>query len=135
MRYVAAASPAFMARHFAAGVDAAALARAPSLVFSPKDELQDRWVQRHFGHPVELPRHTLPSPQAFLTAALAGMGWGLQIESQAVPHLADGSLVELLPGNPLDVPLYWQHARVASALLDGLSRAMVEAAGRALLSR
>lgn len=135
MRYVAAASPAFMARHFSAGVDAAALGQAPSLVFSPKDELQDRWVQRQFGHPVELPRHTLPSPQAFLTAALAGMGWGLQIESQAAPHLADGSLVELLPGTPLDVPLYWQHARVASGLLEGLSRAMVVAAGRTLLSR
>ena len=63
------------------------------------------------------------------------MGWGLQIESQAAPHLADGSLVELLPGTPLDVPLYWQHARVASGLLEGLSRAMAAAAGRALLSR
>jgi LysR family transcriptional regulator (chromosome initiation inhibitor) len=132
MRYVAAASPAFMARHFPGGVTAEALATAPSLVFSPKDELQDRWVQRQFGRPVELPRHTLPSPQAFLTAALAGMGWGLQIQSQAAPHLADGGLVELRPDTPLDVPLYWQHARVASGLLDGLSRAVTAAAGRAL---
>ncbi|HMW24528.1 MAG TPA: LysR family transcriptional regulator [Burkholderiaceae bacterium] len=109
-----------------------ALAQAPSLIFSPKDELQDRWVQRQFGHPVALPRHTLPSPQAFLTASLAGMGWGLQIESQAAPHLADGRLVDLRPGTPLDVPLYWQHARVASGLLEGLSRAMLDAAQRVL---
>ena len=34
------------------------------------------------------------------------------------------SLVELVPGTPLDVPLYWQHARAASALLDGLGRVM-----------
>lgn len=132
MRYVAAASPVFMARHFPAGVDADALARAPSLVFSPKDELQERWVQRHCGRPVRLPCHTLPSTQAFLTAALAGMGWGLQIEALVRPHLADGSLVELVPGTPLDVPLYWQHARVASGLLEGLSRAMTRAARQAL---
>ena len=42
MRYRATASPAFMARHFADGVTAGTLARAPSLVFSPKDELQAR---------------------------------------------------------------------------------------------
>jgi LysR family transcriptional regulator (chromosome initiation inhibitor) len=40
MRYLAAASPAFVARHFADGVGAASLAQAPSLVFNTKDELQ-----------------------------------------------------------------------------------------------
>ena len=48
-------------------------------------------------------------------------------------HLQDGSLVELVPQTALDVPLYWQHARVASALLDGLSRVIQDAAARALL--
>jgi LysR family transcriptional regulator (chromosome initiation inhibitor) len=78
MRYIAAASPAFMARHFAGGVGAGSLAQAPSLVFNTKDELQARWVRRLCHRHVELPRHTLPSPQAFVTAAVAGMGWGLQ---------------------------------------------------------
>jgi LysR family transcriptional regulator, chromosome initiation inhibitor len=31
------------------------------------------------------------------------------------------------------VPLYWQHARAASTLLDGLSREVAVAAARALL--
>lgn len=42
MRYRATASPAFMARHFANGATAGTLACVPSLVFSPKDELQAR---------------------------------------------------------------------------------------------
>ena len=132
MRYVAAASPAFVKRHFAAGVGAGTLARAPSLVFNTKDELQDRWVRRQCPRHVELPRHTLPSPQAFVTAAVAGMGWGLQPLALVAPLLADGTLVELVPGTPLDVPLHWQHARAASALLDGLGREVAAAARAAL---
>ena len=81
---------------------------------------------------MELPRHTLPSSQAFVTAALAGMGWGLQPEALIAPHLADGTLVELVPGQALDVPLHWQTARAASGLLDGLTRQMLAAARDAL---
>lgn len=132
MRYVAAASPAFVARHFAGGVGAGGLAQAPSLVFNTKDELQARWVRRLCHRHVELPRHTLPSPQAFVTAAVVGMGWGMQPHALIASHLQDGSLVELVPNTPLDVPLYWQHARAASALLDGLSRRVATAADRAL---
>ncbi|WP_425257776.1 LysR family transcriptional regulator ArgP [Rubrivivax sp. RP6-9] len=133
MRYLAAASPAFVARHFAGGVGAGSLAQAPSLVFNTKDDLQARWVQRLCHRHVELPRHTLPSSQAFVTAAVAGMGWGLQPLSLVAEHLRAGTLVELVPGTALDVPLHWQHARAASAWLDGLSRAVLAAAGRALL--
>lgn len=133
MRYVAAASPDFMARHFADGVGAGSLARAPSLVFNAKDGLQIQWAQRLCHRYVELPRHILPSAQAFITATVAGMGWGLHPLALITPHLKDGSLVELVPKTPLDVPLYWQHARAASALLDGLTRQLVAAARKALL--
>lgn len=132
MRYRAAASPDFVRRHFAAGVGAGSLARAPSLVFNTKDELQLRWARRLCHRHVELPRHTLPSPQAFVAAAVAGMGWGLHPQALIAPWLADGSLVELVPGTPLDVPLHWQHARAAASLVDGLSREVLAAARAAL---
>jgi LysR family transcriptional regulator (chromosome initiation inhibitor) len=132
MRYLAAASPAFVERHFASGVGAGSLARAPSLLFGTKDELQTRWVRRLCHRHVELPRHMLTSPQAFVTAAVAGMGWGLHPQALAAPHLHDGTLVELVPDGPLDVPLFWQHARAASTLLDGLTRRVVAAALAAL---
>ncbi|MFC0135908.1 ArgP/LysG family DNA-binding transcriptional regulator [Massilia eurypsychrophila] len=133
MRYLAAASPAFVQRYFAEGVGAATLARAPSLVFSPKDALQARWVQRLCHRHVEIPRHTLPSPQAFVGAAVAGMGWGLHARPLVAQHLEDGSLVELVPGTPLDIALHWQHARAAAGLLDRLSRAVLAGARAALI--
>ncbi|MCF8169120.1 MAG: LysR family transcriptional regulator ArgP [Rhodoferax sp.] len=135
MRYLAAASPEFVQRYFAHGVGASALAQAPSLVFNTKDELQSRWVQRLCHRHIELPRHTLPSPQTFVAASVAGMGWGLHPQSLISYQLKDGSLVELVPNVPLDVPLYWQQARAASSLLDGLTREVVAAAGLALMQR
>jgi len=135
MRYVAAASPAYVARHFAIGVGAGSLAQAPSLVFNTKDDLQARWVRRLCHRDVELPRHAVPSAHAFVAAALAGMGWGLHPQELIAPHLAQGSLVELVPDSPLDVPLYWQHARAATSLMDGLSREVLAAAARALRPR
>ena len=128
MRYIAAASPAFWARHFQGGVTPGSLALAPSLVFNNKDALQARWVRRLCHRHVDLPQHTLPSSQAFVTAALAGMGWGLHPQDLIAPLLADGTLIALVPDTPLDVPLYWQETRVASALLDGLSRVVQQAA-------
>jgi LysR family transcriptional regulator (chromosome initiation inhibitor) len=134
MRYLATASPRFVAEHFAEGVGAGSLARAPSLQFNTKDELQSRWVRRLCHRHVELPRHSLPSSHAFVIAAVAGMGWGLQPESMIRAQLKSGALVELVPDSPLDVPLHWQQARVASSLLDGLTRHVVSAARSALLN-
>ena len=133
MRYRAAASPTFVARHFAGGVGAGSLVQAPSLVFNSKDELQARWVRRLCHRDVDLPRHSLPSAQAFVTAAVAGMGWGLHPQALIAPQLKTGALVELVPHTPLDVALYWQHARAASTLLEPLAREVLAAAKRALL--
>lgn len=132
MRYVAAASPAFVARHFAGGVGAGTLAVAPSLVFNSKDELQSQWARTLCHRHVELPRHTLPSTHAFVAAAVAGMGWGMQPEIMIEQQLRDGTLVALVPDTPLDVLLHWQYARAASALLDSLGRAIAAAAQAAL---
>ncbi|MFM2087594.1 MAG: hypothetical protein RLZZ237_2463 [Pseudomonadota bacterium] len=134
MRYIAAASPAFMQRYFSEGIDASSLALAPSLVFNLKDTLQERWVRRLCHRHVDLPRHMLPSPQAFATAALAGMGWGLHPQALIAPHLAAGTLVALLPDSALDVPLYWHTARASPGLLEKLSQAIVTAAHAALLA-
>lgn len=133
MRYLATASPAFMKCHFGDGVGAGSLARAPSLVFNSKDELQTRWAHRLCHRHVELPRHILPSPQAFVTATVAGMGWGLHPQALIAPHLEDGSLIELVPDTPLDVPLHWQYARSASSLLDVFTRQILAAAHSALM--
>jgi LysR family transcriptional regulator (chromosome initiation inhibitor) len=128
LRYLATASPAFVARWFPQGLSAAALAQAPSLVFDHKDRLQEDWVQRLLRRPLTLPAHRLPSPQAFVAASLAGVGWGLNPEALVRNHLAAGRLVELQPGRPLDVALHWQVAQLPMAPLQTLTRHVTEAA-------
>jgi LysR family transcriptional regulator (chromosome initiation inhibitor) len=128
MHYVAAASPAFVRRHFAQGVGARTLAIAPSLVFDRKDRLQARWVRRICHRNVETPRHWVPSPNAFVEAARAGMGWGMHPASMVADAIREGTLVELVPGSTLPVPLYWQQARAAPQLLKKLGAAVRAAA-------
>jgi len=53
--------------------------------------------------------------------------------SLAAPHLEAGRLIELRTGAPLDVPLYWQQARLGARLLDALAREVRAAARRGLL--
>jgi len=133
LRYCATASPAFAARWFPAGVTAEAAARAPSLVFDHKDRLQEDWMRRVLRRDVLLPAHRLPSTQAFVSAAVAGVGWGMNPQALVREHLAAGRLVELLPDRPLDVPLYWQVASLASPVLDALTQSVLKVSATTLL--
>jgi LysR family transcriptional regulator, chromosome initiation inhibitor len=132
LRYRATASPAFVARHFAAGVDAQNLAAAPCLVFNRQDRLQERWMAAAVGHAPAVPRHWLPSTQAFVDAARLGLGWGMNPEPLVAAALADGRLAELPPQRWLDVPLHWQYLRAAERVLAPLTAAVLAAAARQL---
>lgn len=135
LRYRATANPAYVAHWFPDGVDARSLSRAPALVFSDKDRLQDRWVASVAGEGVAragFPSHRLASSQGFVDACLAGLGWCLNPELLVAGHLAEGRLCELVADRPLDVPLHWQFARLTAAAIAPLSRAM-QAAARARL--
>jgi LysR family transcriptional regulator (chromosome initiation inhibitor) len=124
LRYIATASPSFMQRHFGRGVDAAALRLAPCIVFNRKDELQARWLRRITRAVITPPCHWLPSSQAFVDASLLGLGWGMNPLPLVQPHLEAGRLVELVPGKPVDVPLFWQVSRLQAPLLAQLTRAV-----------
>ncbi|MBC7140855.1 MAG: LysR family transcriptional regulator ArgP [Rhodobacteraceae bacterium] len=133
LRYIATASPGFVARWFGAGVTAGTLARAPALTFDRKDRLQRDWARRIAGRPVALPTHLLASSQGFVEAARLGLGWGMNPEILVRDDLAAGRLVALVPGAPLDTPLVWQAGRLTGAALAPLTRAIREVAATALL--
>ncbi|HLA31400.1 MAG TPA: LysR family transcriptional regulator ArgP [Pseudomonas sp.] len=121
MRYRALASPAFIARHFPQGVTTMALAQAPAIVFGPDDQLQHRYLAALGGEGGFL-HHLCPSSEGFVRLAEAGFGWGLMPELQVQAELARGSLQELLPARPLDIPLYWHHWRNGGELLGALTQ-------------
>lgn len=132
LRYVATASPAFVERWFNGGITAQALSKAPSLIFDRNDRLQDHWVRRQVHRNVPLPAHRLPSTRAFLDAAAAGVGWGMNPLTLAEPYLASGDLVQLATDSPVDVALYWQVSRLEVPVLAQLTRSVVRAATVAL---
>lgn len=136
LRYRATASPAFMARHLPDGPTPQALARAPAVVFSEKDRLQHLWADRVTGGATArtgFPIHRLASSHGFVDAALAGLGWCMNPESLVARHIAEGRLIDLAPGIPLDVPLHWQFARLTAPALAPLTRALQEAARAVLI--
>ncbi len=133
LRYLATASPDFCQRWFGAGaVTLTDLKRAPVLTFNAKDRLQTRWAEQAFGTSAIGPSHWLPSSQAFIDAASAGLGWGMNPEALAAPALADGRLVLLRPDTPLDIPLYWHVSRSVQGLMKPVTEAVVGAARQVL---
>jgi LysR family transcriptional regulator, chromosome initiation inhibitor len=131
LRYEAVASPAFAARWFAGGVDAAALEAAPVVDFDRRDDLQTQWLEARGAEPSRPPRHLVPASQDFAAAVRLGLGWGLLPRFQSADALAGGGLVAL-GGRPVDVPLYWQQWNITSPLLDDVAAEVIGAARREL---
>lgn len=127
LRFRAAASPAFVARHFPQGPTPQAFATAPALRFNDKDRLQSAWAAR-FGAGPALPGHRLASSHGFVDACLAGLGWAMNAEPLVAGHLAAGRLVDLCPDQPLDMALYWQFNRLTAAATAPLTQALKAAA-------
>jgi LysR family transcriptional regulator (chromosome initiation inhibitor) len=132
MRYLAVATPDFCARHLPNGANATAMTHAPAIVFGPDDRLQHRYLAA-LGLDIAFPHHLCPSAEGFLHTALAGAGWGLLPELHCREWIERGTLRELTPGHPIDVPLYWHHWRSGGAALQALTEHLSISAGRWLL--
>ncbi|TVP46969.1 MAG: LysR family transcriptional regulator ArgP [Halomonas sp.] len=121
MRYRALASPAFIARYFANGINVAALQRVPAIVFGSDDQLQHRYLAE-LGATNDFDYHLCPSSEGFVRLMQGGLGWGLAPELQVQKELSLGELVELFPGRFIEVPLYWHYWRNGGALLTKLTK-------------
>ncbi|MYQ44400.1 ArgP/LysG family DNA-binding transcriptional regulator [Streptomyces sp. SID4985] len=131
LRYLPAAAPEFAAR-LPEGPLAQALYEVPVVTFDLKDRLQDGFVRSLGGTGAGTLRHRIPTSEGFLQAVVAGLGWGLIPEPQALPLLADGRLVPLAPDVWVDVALYWQQWKLDSPALAALAEAVTETAAGAL---
>jgi len=126
--YRATASPAFMKRHFPQGVTAEALQKAPSLRYSSQDDLQQQWIMQNFGKAIMHDNHILPSSHGFVNACLCDIAWGMNPALMVDKYIASGDLVELIPGQTLDKPLYWHCSRMVSDSLRKFTQNVIEVA-------
>jgi LysR family transcriptional regulator (chromosome initiation inhibitor) len=135
MRYLPIASPAFVEKYFGDGLTAAALARAPVLIFNRRDALQTRFMRGITRAHLAPPIHYVPSSTAFVEATALGLGWAMAPASMLRAPLAAGSMRTLAPDRWLDVPMYWQHWTIRSPALTRLTDALLRAAADALQLR
>ncbi len=113
--------------------NAPAILQIPALCFNPKDHLQERFLVHAFDlQDASYPRHYLPAGDAYHLAMVQGLGWGLQADVQMRlqwrGEIESGRLVDLFPGQYVDVPLYWHHWSQESAQAARLTTAVMEAA-------
>ncbi|MFI9648193.1 LysR family transcriptional regulator ArgP [Streptomyces sp. NPDC052040] len=136
MRYLAVASPGFTERWLGGWPEVPlreVLGAAPVITFDRRDDFQDRFLRGlRTGRDAGSRRHFVPTSEGFVDAVAGGLGWGLVPEQQAAPLLAAGRLVELAPGRPAEVPLYWQQWKLDSAALAAVAEAVVAAAEESL---
>nr|WP_243752348.1 LysR family transcriptional regulator ArgP [Leucobacter weissii] len=139
-RYRAVAAPGFAADHFAAGLNAETLQRAPMIEFDRHDAFQQRFIRRITRARVDPPRHFVPSSAEFALAIELGMGWGMLPELQCGAALERGGLIDLgalqhggsRAVSAIEMPLYWQRWNLRSPVLDGLSEIIAEEAAAAI---
>lgn len=104
--------------------DAADWRRVPMVRFNEIDDLQHAWL-RAGGRPEPEVVHRVPTTADFAEAVRRGLGWGMYLDGQLAAARERDDVVELAPGRPLVVPLFWQRWRLRSELLDRLADAVV----------
>lgn len=133
MEYVAVATPGFTATNFRDGVSLQTVANATHLLFDRKDQLLQQWFLSAFGEPAPHVGHLVPSVTGYLACTRNGAAWGLNPRFSVERYLEDGSLVELIPGTSVFVPLYWQSSGPGSEIMRVLSAIVSEVAHKHLL--
>lgn len=134
MRYVCVASPAFAARWFPDGITAQAVQHAPAMNFDRKDMLQTRFIAQRTGYTGRYPHHALSSSDGYVRLIEAGLGYGMLPIQQCARQLRDGTLIDLAPGDWLDVPLVWHMWDIQTPFTRTLSDNLIATARKWLIS-
>lgn len=128
LRYRAVAARRYVQRWWPNGAELVVGSLMPVVDFDRKDDLQAGFFRSVTGADLAAPRHYVPSSGEFAQAIRLGLGWGLLPEQHCTADLDSGDLVELAPGNPVDVSLYWQRWKIDSPVLNHLTAAVRETA-------
>lgn len=135
MHYVAVASAEFARKYLPQGLTPHNFRDVSFLSFNRKDDMAAEFVARTFGlKRVALNHLFVPSTEGQMRAVSAGWGVGVMPELLARGPIADGSLVDLVPGHFLPIQLYWHCWNLESELLDALTEALKATAATTLVT-
>ena len=134
MNYVVVASADYALKHCPDGLIRHNFRAMPFIAFNRKDDLQAEFVSKACGlKRVTLSQRFVPSSEGQVRAVLAGWGASVVPQLLVADLLRTGQLVNLAAEFSLPVALYWHCWKLDSAVLDSLTRAIEEAALRALI--
>ncbi|KAB1440920.1 LysR family transcriptional regulator ArgP [Pseudodesulfovibrio senegalensis] len=132
MDYRLLASPGFRDKWFSGGFSAKSLSRAPMLIYNRKDEMHVLLLQRVLGACPDLNPFYVPSSGRFADFIAQGLACGMLPEQQCGELVAQGRLVNLIPGESERVDLFWHCWNIESSVMDSFSRALKAGASRLL---
>ncbi|WP_058049670.1 ArgP/LysG family DNA-binding transcriptional regulator [Janthinobacterium sp. Ant5-2-1] len=124
--YVCVATPVFAGHWFGDGFIAEAVQLAPAVV--GQHSLLARFLAEQLSMREPFPHHTLPVEAARRGCVQDGLAYGLMPQRLAAPALATERLVDLMPGNTLDVPLSWHAWTLDTPFTKLLSEQIVKSA-------
>jgi len=114
-------------KYFKSGVNKEGFKQAPIAEFNHKDQLQNQYLKQYFDiNPGEYSCHRIPASYAFLAIICQGQACGMVPEHQAKPLLEQGQVIELTPGQQLDIDLYWHVWDLGSHLLKQLTHLLTD---------
>ncbi|MEM6387346.1 MAG: LysR family transcriptional regulator ArgP [Pseudomonadota bacterium] len=128
MDYLAVAAPDFRDRYFADGVSRRTLSKAPAIRFDRKDSLPQQWMTQVVAEEVDAAHHDIPSYEGHLLCCTQSIGWAMTPSMTVGPMVEQGALVELVPGQRITMPLFWQTRSQASTTLRELSHVVAAVA-------
>ncbi len=134
MRYRCVASREFKTRYFKSEPTRDEMLAVPAVQFNNKDELQTQYMKAYFDTPKVGLRHRIPSTESYLDFILRGYAWGMVPDVQSNQLLnSNKGVIELSPGQFLDIPLYWHIWNLKTQFNKSLTKAIVDEAKRILI--
>jgi LysR family transcriptional regulator (chromosome initiation inhibitor) len=132
MRYFCVASPAFAAlvpgRHDGASGPACA-----GHEFRPQGHAANPLYAQRTGYTGRYPHHTLSSSDGFVRFVEAGFGYGMLADPAMRTAAREGTLIDLAPGDWLDVPLVWHMWDIQTPFTRALSDNLIATARKWLI--
>ena len=133
MHYVAVVSKDYAQAHCRQGLTPHNFRQIPFVAFNRKDDLPAEFVGRALNlRRVSVSQRFVPSSEGMVRAVLAGWGASVVPELLVRGLIDNGQLVNLVPTATLPVNLYWHCWNLNSEVIDRLTAALSETAGRIL---
>ncbi|MDD9908533.1 MAG: ArgP/LysG family DNA-binding transcriptional regulator [Ahrensia sp.] len=128
LTFIAVASPEFAANALLDGIRQEALIQARCASYDADNDLNVRFASELLGMSIGKPTYTIPSTHGLRTLVLDGCAWAVLPSHLVRQHLVTGRLVDLCPGQSLQIELFWH----ISTYLDELPLNITDTVKRAV---